>query len=236
MGMMEFGKIAFGNQVQIPRAFLGVAILAAIYFTYYSRWEILIGLCLFVLLALAVLTLRSPLEQAVKSLAFSILGLIYLYLFAFWILIRQLPAATGYDYASGGHWMVSLFLMVWSCDTAAYFGGKGLGRHKLAPLISPHKTREGAVFGFLGAIFAAVVIHYLFFASLRLTDLLVIALLVAILGQLGDLFESLLKRSAQLKDTSTLIPGHGGVLDRFDSLLFVSPWVYLYLRWFVYKS
>ena len=236
LGMTEFGKIASGNQVHIPRAFLGIAILAAIYFTYYDRWEILIGLCLFVLLALAVRALKQPLDQAAKSLAFSILGVVYLYLFAFWVLIRQLPAVRGYDYASGGHWMVSLFLIVWSCDTAAYFGGKGLGRHQLAPVISPSKTKEGAAFGLLGAIFAAVVIHYVFFVYLRLTDLLVVALLVAILGQLGDLFESLLKRSAQLKDTSTLIPGHGGVLDRFDSLLFVSPWVYLYLRWFVYKS
>ncbi len=234
--MMEFGKIAFGNQVQIPRAFLGIAILAAIYFTYYDGWEILIGLGLFVLFALVVLALKQPLDQAAKSIAFSILGVVYLYLFAFWVLIRQLPAVRGYDYASGGHWMASLFLIVWSCDTAAYFGGKGLGRHQLAPVISPNKTKEGAAFGLLGAIFAAVVIHYLFFANLRLTDLLVIALLVAILGQIGDLFESLLKRSARLKDTSTLIPGHGGVLDRFDSLLFVSPWVYLYLKWFVYKS
>lgn len=234
--MMEFGKIASGNQVQIPAIFLGLAILAVIVLTYYSRWEILIGLSLCLLLSLTALSLSLPLDQAAKSLAFSILGVVYLYLFTFWVLIRQLPEVTGYDYASGGHWMVSLFLIVWSCDTAAYFGGKGLGKHKLAPVISPHKTREGAAFGLLGAIFAAVVIHYVFFTNLRLTDLLVVALLVAILGQIGDLFESLLKRSAQLKDTSTLIPGHGGVLDRFDSLLFVSPWVYLYLRWFVYKS
>lgn len=235
LGMMEFGKIASGNQVKIPTIFLGSAILAAMLLTYYTRWEILLGLFLFVLLVLVVLALKQPLDQAAKSIAFSILGMVYLYLFAFWILIRQLPLVTGYDYASGGYWMVSLFLIVWSCDTAAYFGGKGLGMHKLAPVISPHKTKEGALFGVLGAIFAAAVIHYVSIQSLKLTDLLVVAVLVGTLGQLGDLFESLLKRSAQLKDTSTLIPGHGGVLDRFDSLLFVSPWIYLYLKWFVYK-
>ncbi len=234
LGIFEFSRIASGNQVQIPRYFLAVSLIASIILTYLSRTDLLTFLLLVTFLILALLSLRMPVETGAKYIAWLSLSFVYLYLFSFWILIRQLPDTKGADYSLGGYWMVSLFLTVWSCDTAAYFGGKGLGKHKLAPAISPGKTKEGALFGIIGALFAAVIIHYIFLPALDLFDLLVMALMVGILGQLGDLFESMLKRSAGLKDTSTIIPGHGGVLDRFDSLLFVSPWVYFYLKWFVY--
>lgn len=234
LGMLEFSRIGLGNQIPIPKYILAILLITAIILTYLGQTDLLTILFLATFLVLALFSLGLPVENASKFMAWASFGFIYLYLFSFWILIRQLPNNKGVDYALGGYWMVSLFLTVWSCDTAAYFGGKGLGRHKLAPAISPGKTKEGALFGILGALLAAVIIHFIFLSALDLFDLLMVALLVGILGQLGDLFESMLKRSAGLKDTSAIIPGHGGVLDRFDSLLFVGPWVYFYLKWFVY--
>ena len=236
LGMLEFSKIASGNQTKIHRVSLGVVLVVTLVLAYYQIWSALPFVFLVTFFALTTVLLKLPVEEAVKRLAFSLLAVAYLSLFVFWILIRELPRFSSGDYASGGFWMISLFLIVWSCDTAAYFGGKWLGKHQLAPSLSPSKTREGSVFGILGALVAAGLIHFIIINSLRLFDLLIVALLVGTIGQLGDLFESLLKRSAQLKDTSTIIPGHGGVLDRFDSLLFVAPWVYLYLRWFVYGN
>lgn len=235
LGMLEFSKIASGNQTKIPGIFLGVSLVVILFLAYYQLWVALPFVFLVTFFALATALLKLPVEEAVKRLAFSLLAAVYLSLFVFWILIRELPRFSSGDYASGGYWMISLFLVIWSCDTAAYFGGKWMGKHKLAPSLSPSKTQEGSLFGILGALIAAGLIHFVLINSLRLFDLLVVALLVGTFGQLGDLFESLLKRSARLKDTSTIIPGHGGVLDRFDSLLFVAPWVYLYLKWFVYR-
>lgn len=236
LGMAEFSKIARGNHTAIPWLWLGTFSVISLWLVYYHNWEALLLVSALIFVLLAISAFRLAMEVAARSLAFSILAIIYLSQFTFWILVRELPNSSSQDYAAGGHWMSALFLLVWSCDTAAYFGGKGLGKHQLAFAISPAKTKEGAIFGILGALLAAVLMHLLFFSTLRLTDLLVVAVLVGILGQVGDLFESLFKRSAQLKDTSTIIPGHGGVLDRFDSLLFVSPWVYFYLRWFVFNT
>ena len=101
--------------------------------------------------------------------------------------------------------------------------GAPLGKHPLSSRVSPKKTIEGFGGGILGAIAAAFFSHFVFFASAHLKDLLIVSAIVALAGQVGDLTESLFKRDAGVKDTSSIIPGHGGILDRFDSLLFVSP-------------
>jgi len=121
------------------------------------------------------------------------------------------------------------FMLVWSCDTAAYAVGRAFGRTKLMPSVSPGKSLEGAIAGLLASIGGALLARLWFAHYLTALDAVVLGALVGVFGQLGDLVESLLKRDAELKDTSTLIPGHGGVLDRFDSLLFAAPIVYYYL-------
>ncbi len=118
------------------------------------------------------------------------------------------------------------FLRVCAVDTAAYFGGKALGKKKLAPAISPNKTWAGFYFGFLGALIA-VVVSRLIFLDIEWSKLIVMAGLACLFGQIGDLFESALKRYFGVKDSSAILPGHGGILDRFDSLLFAAPVVYL---------
>jgi phosphatidate cytidylyltransferase len=121
--------------------------------------------------------------------------------------------------------------LVWIADTAAYFSGRAWGRHKLAPSISPGKTREGAVGGLLGALAYAIICGAL--VEARWLPYLAAATLVAVLSILGDLFESAVKRQAAVKDSGTLLPGHGGILDRVDSATATLPLAALILPWIV---
>ena len=131
---------------------------------------------------------------------------------------------------AGGDLLLFLFGLLWVGDTAAMGIGKWLGRRKLAPSVSPNKTVEGFIGGLAGAIVIGVVMHFWRLPQLSMVHLLVLALGCSVFGQLGDLVESMWKRSLQIKDSSAIIPGHGGVLDRFDSLLFAAPFMYYYLR------
>jgi phosphatidate cytidylyltransferase len=126
--------------------------------------------------------------------------------------------------------VVTLFASVWMADIAAYFVGLTIGRHKLFPRVSPKKSWEGAIGGFVGstAAFAALAAYLL--PSLALPTALACGAVVGIVGPLGDLAESLLKRDATVKDSGELLPGHGGVFDRFDSMLFAAPVVFLILH------
>ena len=123
-----------------------------------------------------------------------------------------------------------LLLTIWASDTAAYLVGKNMGRHKLAPHISPKKTVEGL----LGAVAGSLLITLFFSNRLGLTLLpaIVVGLFIGILGQLGDMLESIAKRVWNVKDSSSLIPGHGGILDRLDSFLLTAPFMYYYLSGF----
>ena len=134
----------------------------------------------------------------------------------------------------GSSTVLTVFASIWICDSAAYFAGRAFGRHKLFERVSPNKTWEGAVAGLVFAVAAFVLGKYLVLPYLGLRDAFVCGAIVGVIGQLGDLAESLLKRDAGVKDSSSLIPGHGGVLDRFDSLLFVSPIIYCYLDFVVF--
>ncbi|MBR9978355.1 MAG: phosphatidate cytidylyltransferase [Bacteroidetes bacterium] len=134
----------------------------------------------------------------------------------------------------GGYTVMAMLATIWICDTAAYFGGKAMGRHKLFLRVSPNKTWEGAIWGFTAALAAMTVAHLLLLDYLSLPQALIIGVIVGTVGQLGDLVESLLKRDAGVKDSSSLLPGHGGVFDRFDSFIFVSPAVFLYLDFIVF--
>ena len=242
LGLSEFSKLARAQNLSLPTLLLmlcGILIGLGVYF----KGELaLILLLLSSFLILAYWEIKREnlaqenLPAALKSLSFSFLGLFYIAgLFSFLILIRELPQLANFDYRMGGKWMVFLYFSIWTCDTFAYFVGRAMGKHKLAPVISPRKTVEGAMAGVFGTILAAWVSQASFLNSFSFSELLPIALIVGIIGQIGDLVESLLKRAAGVKDSSGIIPGHGGVLDRFDSLIFVAPWVYYYLKLLVYS-
>ena len=135
----------------------------------------------------------------------------------------------------GGFTMISILGAIWMCDTAAYFGGRAMGRHKLFERVSPNKTWEGAIWGFAIGIATMLAMKFLWLEYLAPVHAALMGAMVGTIGQIGDLVESLLKRDAQVKDSSVLIPGHGGVFDRFDSLIFVSPALFLYLDFVVFS-
>ncbi len=165
---------------------------------------------------------------------YGVFGLGYIgMLFGSFVAVRALSGSvtvSGLGVQERGAWlMLHVAVCVWATDTFAYLVGKAIGKHKLAPSLSPGKTREGSLGGLLGAIVAGMT----FSAWIHQPLILGIALgvLAGTIGQIGDLFESALKRERGIKDFGSLLPGHGGVLDRFDSLLFVTPFAYWVVGW-----
>jgi phosphatidate cytidylyltransferase len=129
---------------------------------------------------------------------------------------------------TGRHLLYFLFLVVCGGDTGAYYLGKAFGRHKLAPVISPNKTIEGAAAGLASSVLLALAAKYTFFSALSAAQAVCLALVLGVIAQLSDLIESVLKRSASIKDSASFLPGHGGMLDRLDSLAFAGPVLYYF--------
>lgn len=141
--------------------------------------------------------------------------------------LRRVPGEEGSDL------LILLFICVMFADTAAFYGGTALGRHRMAPRISPKKSWEGAVFGLAGSVGGALLGHLWFYEQLPLAHTLILGLILGFAAILGDLAQSMVKRAAEAKDCSRLIPGHGGLLDRADSLIFSAPILYYYFQVFL---
>lgn len=164
--------------------------------------------------------LRS-IETAGRDVGLVCTAFLYVpFLLAHLLMIRLLPQGTS--------WLFLIMLIVMTNDSAAYYVGCAFGKHRLYPAVSPKKSIEGALGGLAGSLAGTMIAKFTFFPQLSYTDALVTAVLIGITGQIGDLFESLLKRSFGVKDSGTIIPGHGGVLDRLDSILFAAPVTYYY--------
>ncbi len=158
-----------------------------------------------------------------EPVAVTLFGICYVnWLLGYGFWLRDLPGGTD--------WVLLLVLVTWLGEAAAYVVGSALGRTKLAPVISPRKTVEGAAAQLAVSVLAAVVAQIWFFAEIRLGRAVVAGVVLGVVGQFGDLVESALKRSVGTKDTGSLIPGHGGLLDRLDSLLFNTPALFFYAR------
>ncbi|WP_190242642.1 phosphatidate cytidylyltransferase [Hymenobacter lapidiphilus] len=153
-----------------------------------------------------------------SNVGVALLGLLYVSLPMSLLTVVAFSGPGGYDYRR----VFALLFMVWASDIGAYAAGKTMGKHKLAPKISPGKTWEGAVGGFLFTLLVGAALGWLL-PELSLTYRLVVAGVVALFGPLGDLAESMLKRSVGVKDSGRIMPGHGGLLDRFDAFLFILP-------------
>ncbi len=173
---------------------------------------------------------RGAGRQAVANSAATFLGVLYVgWLGSHLDALREIPKAFGLPYTMGFSFAILPFFLTWTCDTVAYVVGRAVGRTKLMPSVSPQKSVEGALAGLAASVGAAYVARAWFAPYLSVWDAAALGVLAGLFGQLGDLVESLLKRDTDTKDSSRLIPGHGGVLDRFDSLFFTAPIVYYYL-------
>jgi phosphatidate cytidylyltransferase len=168
------------------------------------------------------LLMKMPLQDSLREGAITMTGLLYIGLtLSYLVMIRLLPQ---------GEWfLLFLLLVTWAADTGAYYVGTLCGQHALAPRISPKKTVEGLVGGFLGAMIFAYIARWWFLSELSGLDCLVLAVLLTLAGLWGDLAESAIKRSVGAKDSGGILPGHGGMLDRLDSLLFSAPAFYYYV-------
>lgn len=182
--------------------------------------------CLFVLFLFYLLSYEH-IEHPSQDLATNLLGLLYLpFLLGHLIWLRFL--------AQGEWWVLWFLLVIFAGDTGAYYTGRALGKRKLYPAVSPGKTWEGVAGGLTASLVVGVLVGKRFLEGMGAPTLAILAVVLAVVGLLGDLFESMLKRQMQVKDASSLLPGHGGMLDRLDSILFAAP-VVVYVRLFLIR-
>jgi phosphatidate cytidylyltransferase len=169
------------------------------------------------ILLMAVTVFGRPLETAVGRVAIGLAAIVYC------------SITLGFLVMMARELILVLLAIIWAGDAAAYYGGRAFGRHPLAPRVSPKKTIEGAVAGLIGSLIAGIVLG-VFYLDESWSGLLGISVVTGGAGQVGDLAESVLKRSAGVKDSSSILPGHGGILDRLDSLFFTAPVFYWFFN------
>lgn len=223
LGVKEFHDIAVKMQVNpwLPGMLFAVLIFVLVPMVPLLEVGLVFVLVLWVFLFRTIGGSRFNFKDA----AVSLFGSLYVgWLMSHLLLLRQSN--------DGLHYVFLIFIATWLTDTMAYFVGMNFGRHKLAPGISPNKTVEGALGGVAGSILGSLGLAFLVSAP-SMVHFAVIGALVGIIGQAGDLIESAMKRVAGIKDSGNIIPGHGGILDRFDSLLFTAPLVYYYVQVFI---
>ena len=235
LSLYEFFLLAKRRDMKpdIVAMFLGAAALFTVF--YFNEPGRLADLLLMTQLILIVLTMGTlvaatlrgaPFDNMIVSTGATLLGVMYIvFLGGHLIAVR-----TGFKQTVSAHLLSFFFLVIMGSDTGAYYVGKAFGKHKLAPKVSPGKTWEGVIGGLLSGLLMAALSHFWFFRDLPLRLALPLAAILTTLGILGDLTESALKRGAGAKDAAKILPGHGGLLDRLDSLLFNAPVIYYFGR------
>ena len=234
LGQIEFWLLARKKQIRADATaglLSGLALLTIFYFTAPGKLPDLLMIQLVLLLLTAgsltaAMVRGAPFDRMILSVGVTVLSVMYVMLLGG----HLIAVRVGFQPSLSRHLLSFFFLVIMGSDAAAYYGGRMFGRHKLAPTVSPGKTWEGAVAGMLASLLLAVAAHYWFFTNLPLRFALPLAAVMNVVGVLGDLTESALKRSADAKDTAQFLPGHGGILDRIDSLLFNAPVIY-YFAW-----
>ena len=235
LGTLEFYRLVGNSSRRCPLTYFGLVwALALVLNPHYQNISILnvaalpVVMTLPILISLIWLLCCSPQEKAFYNWAWTAAGALYVgWMLSFWLNLRILE--------SGKDWVYLALFTTFANDTGAFFTGRAWGKHKLTSTISPGKTWEGAIGGLLSSILVVVAISRipaLFSSSpFGCWQVVLLAFLVSLFAQLGDLVESLLKRNMGVKESGKLLPGHGGILDRFDSLIFVGPVVYYYAIW-----
>ncbi|MEG8946228.1 phosphatidate cytidylyltransferase [Rosettibacter firmus] len=232
LSFFEFVNILKKKRIY-PNLFVGgISVFAIILNSY---WNFIEDEFLFlIIVALILLTeLFRKKESPIANLGATLIGVFYIGFFSASIeKIREFYRETLFNYDQGGYLIISILASIWICDTAAYFIGSAFGKHKMFPRISPNKSWEGALAGFIFSILTMIVAKSFFLDLITTGNAIVVGLIIGIFGQAGDFVESMIKRDANVKDSSSIVPGHGGIFDRFDSLIFSAPIIYLYLYYF----
>tara|TARA_Y100001978_G_scaffold40766_1_gene36326 strand:- start:1761 stop:2537 length:777 start_codon:yes stop_codon:yes gene_type:complete len=231
LGSLEYRNIVrYGDDLssKIMLIFF-VSITIACYKIDFNFYQVLL-----VMISIMIIEFFNYKTKPLYSISTMLFGVIWLGLmFGSLIMLRDLEDI-------GFEIVVMLFVSVWACDSFAFVAGKYFGKKKILPSVSPKKTWLGTLFG----VFGSTLSFYLFYSYsgnlgynflkindlFHLNDIILIGIIIGIIGQFGDFFESLLKREAGIKDSSKILKGHGGILDRFDSIIFVSPSIYIYIE------
>ncbi len=227
IGQFEFYRLARNSGTR-PLAALGIALGSLLVYNFFEPVppELGIGFLVtsfMIVVAFVRLFSPAPVKGALEDMAVTLLGIVYVaMLFGFQGGIRLS--------GNGKQWLVFMYLVIWAADIGAYSAGMTLGKHRLYEKISPKKSVEGLIGGLIAAAGAALFCRWWFMPPVGVWDAAALALVLASAGTLGDLVESLLKRAAGVKDSGSIIWGHGGMLDRMDSMLFAAPVLYYYLR------
>ncbi len=209
----------------------GLAIVACFVFGK-VEWIAAVMTALVMLSLTMSLTKPDEMKTALVSVSATVFGVAYVALLAGFLISVRMIQDTSLTTNLASKLLTMFFAMVIFTDTGAYYTGRSLGKNKLAPRISPGKTIEGFIGGLVAAIAAGPLCKYTFFPEMNLTHSLLLGALIGLVGPVGDLAESMLKRGSEVKDSGTLLPGHGGMLDRVDSILFCAPLLYFYWRLF----
>jgi len=217
LAVEEFLSLGARRGIGRPgRWFLAPAVLVTASFVGGTGWG-MTSLALSVLALLTVTIFSGPVETALGRVAIGLSSLLYC------------SVTLGFLVPMPRELIFVLLAVIWVGDSAAYYAGRAFGRHPLAPKVSPKKTVEGAIAGFIGSVIAGIAVGVWLLDEPWL-NLAIISTVTAVAGQLGDLAESVLKRSTSVKDSSSILPGHGGILDRLDSLFFATPVFYWFFN------
>ncbi len=226
LGMHELYRMAEQKGVR-PQKTLGIVLGLLLVINFFKplfpdlKFEFLVTLFLVVVM-LARLFSARPVDGALEDISVTLLGIFYVaMLFGFQSRIRMLN--------DGKQWLVFMYIVIWASDTAAYYIGTAFGRHRLYEKISPKKSVEGLAAAVAGAVLASLACRLWFMPTMPAMEAATLGAILSCVGVLGDLAESLIKRGVGVKDSGGLIPGHGGVLDRMDSMLFAAPVLFYYL-------
>lgn len=220
IAMWEFYTMFKSMELHPLKVFPIIISVSGIILDYFYPGSAINFLIISAILIFSVEVFRKVNKNPLNTLV-SVFGLVYICVP--FICLNEMMRYNEFNY------IIFIFILIWTCDTMAFFGGKFLGKHKLSE-ISPKKTWEGSISGLVFTLIASYLFYFFSDGKLTLVDAIVLGLIIGIFSQIGDLFESLFKRKLNVKDSSHIIPGHGGVLDRFDSLIFVAPLIFLYLN------
>ncbi|MBA2663770.1 MAG: phosphatidate cytidylyltransferase [Bradymonadaceae bacterium] len=231
VGIWEYCSIAWADQhdgAKVVTVVVGLALISVLYFFESFFIEALAGSVL--VMFLFFLFFYRDQSRVTQQLGASLTAILYA-----GFLLTTIALFGRDEGVNGPFWIVLLLVVVWSSDTGAYFTGVTIGKRKLYPAVSPNKSVEGAIGGLVSSIAAAFLVNYLYarftnhWVALEVWQVLLLAIPANLLGQMGDLAESLVKRCHAVKDSGSIIYGHGGILDRIDALFFAAPWFYIFI-------